>query len=45
MLSMNFLNWRHDPYVEATYSPDKLERLATELELDTPDLPRQKKKS
>jgi hypothetical protein len=29
---MNFRNWRHDPYVEATFPPEKLERLATELD-------------
>jgi trans-aconitate 2-methyltransferase len=32
MFSMNLPNWRHDPHVESTYSPDRLERLATELE-------------
>jgi hypothetical protein len=32
MFSMNLPNWRHDPYAEATYPPDKLERLATELD-------------
>jgi trans-aconitate 2-methyltransferase len=31
MFSMNFPNWRHDPYVTATYPSDRLERLATEL--------------
>ena len=32
MFSMNLPNWRHDPYVEATYPSDKMERLATELD-------------
>ena len=32
MFSMNLLNWRHDPYVEATYPPHSLERLAIELD-------------
>jgi trans-aconitate 2-methyltransferase len=32
MFSMNLPNWRHDPYVEATYPPGKLQRLATELD-------------
>ncbi len=32
MFSMNLPNWRHDPYVEATYPPDKVERLAAELD-------------
>jgi hypothetical protein len=31
MFSMNFPNWRHDPYVTATYPSDRLERLVTEL--------------
>ena len=31
MFSTNLPNWRHDRYVEATYQPDKLERLAAEL--------------
>jgi hypothetical protein len=29
---MNLPNWRHDSCVEATYLPDKLERLVTELD-------------
>jgi hypothetical protein len=29
---MNLPNWLHDPYVEATYPPDKLERVVTELD-------------
>jgi hypothetical protein len=32
MFSMNLPNLRHDPFVEATYPPEKLERLAVELE-------------
>jgi trans-aconitate 2-methyltransferase len=32
MFSMNLPNWRHDPYVEATYPLDKVERLAAELD-------------
>jgi trans-aconitate 2-methyltransferase len=32
MFSMNLSNWRHDRYVEATYPPGHLERLATELD-------------
>ena len=42
MFSMNLPNWRHDPYVEATYPPGKLQRLATELDglMDLPVLRR-----
>jgi hypothetical protein len=29
---MNLPNWRHDPFVEATYPSEKLERLAVELD-------------
>jgi trans-aconitate 2-methyltransferase len=32
MFSMNLSNWRHDPYVEATYPLGQLEKLATELD-------------
>ena len=32
MFSTNLPNWRHDPYVEANHPPDKLERLAAELD-------------
>jgi trans-aconitate 2-methyltransferase len=32
MFSTNLPNWRHDPYVEANHPPDKLERLAVELD-------------
>jgi trans-aconitate 2-methyltransferase len=32
MFSLNFSNWRHDPYVEAAYPSDKLESLAIKLE-------------
>ena len=32
MFSMNLPNWRHDPFVEATYPSEKLERLAVELD-------------
>jgi len=32
IFSMNFSNWRYDPYVEATYPPDKLARLAIDLD-------------
>jgi trans-aconitate 2-methyltransferase len=32
MFSMNLPNWRHDPFVEATYPPEKLQRLAVELD-------------
>ena len=32
MFSMNLPNWRHDPFVEATYPQEKLERLAVELD-------------
>jgi trans-aconitate 2-methyltransferase len=35
MFSMNLPNWRHGPYVEAAYPPDRLERLATELDRHT----------
>ena len=31
MFFMNLPNWRYDPYVEATYTEDKVERLAKEL--------------
>jgi hypothetical protein len=32
MFSLNLSNWRHDPYVKATYPSDKLESLAIELD-------------
>ncbi len=32
MFSMNLPNWRHDPYVDATYPPDKLTWLAAGLD-------------
>jgi trans-aconitate 2-methyltransferase len=32
MFSMNLPSWRHDPYVDATHPPDKLMRLAAELD-------------
>ncbi|PWT81449.1 MAG: hypothetical protein C5B58_09845 [Acidobacteria bacterium] len=32
MFSMNLPNWRRDPFVEATYPPEKLESLAVELD-------------
>ena len=32
MFSMNLPSWRHDPYVEATYPPDEVKRLAAELD-------------
>ena len=32
MFSMNLPNWRRDPFVEAAYAPEKLERLAVELD-------------
>lgn len=28
MFSINLLNWRHDPYVEVSYSQEKIEQLA-----------------
>ena len=32
MFSMNLPNWRRDPFVEAAYAPEKLKRLAVELD-------------
>jgi hypothetical protein len=32
MFSLNLSNWRHDPYVQATYPSDKLQSLAIELD-------------
>jgi hypothetical protein len=32
MFSMNLPNWRHDPYVEATYTADELKKLAAGLD-------------
>ena len=32
MFSMNMPNWRHDPYVDATYPQGEMERLAAELD-------------
>ena len=32
MFSTNLPNWRHDPYVEANHPPEKLERLAADLD-------------
>jgi trans-aconitate 2-methyltransferase len=32
MFSMNKPNWRHDPYVDATYPQGEMERLAAELD-------------
>ena len=29
---MNLPNWRRDPFVKAAYAPEKLERLALELD-------------
>jgi hypothetical protein len=31
MFSMNLPNWRRDPFVEAAYAPERLEKLAVEL--------------